>query len=79
MKIPAIKKLCETYSLEQVSRAEEDILEGIVPQIEIEGIDEGEQLTHAYAAKYILEAMAGGADFKDALRDFTGKVRSSIS
>lgn len=79
MKIPVIRKLCETYSLEEVSRAEEDILEGRSPVIEIEGEDEGEQLTHAYAAKCILEAVAAGTDMKDALRDFTARVRASIS
>ncbi len=59
--------------------AEAAILDGEKPKIEIEGDDEGEQLTHAYAAKYILEMMAGGMDFKAALREFTQKVRNSIS
>lgn len=79
MKIPAVKKLVETYSLEEVSKAEEMILDGQLPEIEIEGEDEGEQLTHAFAAKYILERIKEGVEFKDALREFTQKVRSSIS
>jgi len=79
MKIPSVKKLVETYTLEQVAQAEAAILEGESLQIEIEGDDEGEQLTHAYAAKYILEMMAGGMEFKAALREFTQKVRNSIS
>jgi len=79
MKIPSVKKLVETYTLEQVTQAEAAILEGESLQIEIEGDDEGEQLTHAYAAKYILEMMAGGMEFKVALREFTQKVRNSIS
>jgi len=79
MKIPIVKKVVETYSLEEVSIAEVAILNGETPAIEIEGEDEGEQLTHAFAAKYILELMAGGMEFKIALREFTAKVRSSIS
>lgn len=79
MKIPVIKKICETYTLEEVIRAEEDILEGRPPVIEIEGEDEGEQLTHAYAARFILEAIRSGKEFKEALREFTQKVRGSIS
>ena len=79
MKIPVIKKIVETYSLEEVTLAEAAILEGESPAIDIEGEDEGEQLTHAYAAKYILEAMQGGKEFKEALREYTSKVRSSIS
>lgn len=79
MKIPVVKQLCETYSLEQISKAEEQLAEGLAPEIQIEGEDEGEQLTHAFAAKYILERMAEGQEFKTALREFTQKVRMSIS
>ncbi|MDX5320729.1 MAG: hypothetical protein LPK45_06470 [Bacteroidota bacterium] len=79
MKIPAVKKLVETYSLEEITAAEEALAEGLTPSIEIEGEDEGDQLTHAFAAKYILEKMQEGVDMKDALREFTQKVRSSIS
>lgn len=79
MKIPVIKALIENYSLEQISKAEEAIADGLTPEIEIEGEDEGEQLTHAFAAKYILEKIEEGVDMKLALREFTQKVRNSIS
>lgn len=79
MKIPIIKKLVETYTLDEINRAEEMILDGQVAEIQLEGEDEGEQLTHAFAAKYILEKMETGMEFKDALREFTQKVRTSIS
>lgn len=79
MKIQVIKKLVENYGLDEINCAEEMILDGKLPEIEIEGEDEGEQLTHAYAAGYILKKMEGGMEFKDALREFTLKVRTSIS
>jgi hypothetical protein len=80
MKIPVIKKLTETYSLEQLQAAEAALLEEQTPEIEIEGDDEGEQLTHAMAAIWILEDMqANGHDLKTALREYTIKVRNSIS
>lgn len=79
MKIPSVKKLVENYTLAEVTLAEAAILDGEKPQIEVEGEDEGEQLTHAFAAKYILEMMAEGMEFKLALREFTQKVRNSIS
>ncbi|WP_425391517.1 DUF6952 family protein [Ekhidna sp.] len=48
--------------------------------IEIPGEDEGEQLTHAYAAIQIIESMNdNNVDFKTALREYTGRVRNSIS
>jgi hypothetical protein len=79
MKIPAIKKLVENHSIEDLNRAEEALLEEQKPEIEIDGDDEGEQLTHIFGARFILEKMQAGMDFKEALREFTGKVRTSIS
>lgn len=80
MKLPAIKKLVETYSLEQMKKAEEELLNGETPSIEIEGSDEGEQLTHILGAIDILERVANeGKELRVALREFTERVRNSIS
>lgn len=79
MKIPVVKTLVENYTLEQLEKAENALLEEQTPEIEIGGEDEGEQLTHIYGAKWILEQMAKGEEFKAALRAFTQRVRDSIS
>lgn len=80
MKIPVIKKLVETQPLEQLQAAEQAIINEQPLPIDIEGNDEGEQLTHAIAAIWILERMQGGnLDFKTALREYTQKVRESIN
>ncbi len=80
MKIPVIKALIEKYSKEELIQAEADIAEEKTPSIEIVGDDEGEQLTHAYAAIQIIEAMeSNDLDFKTALREYTSRVRNSIS
>ena len=80
MKIPVIKTLVESYTKEELSKAEEAILEEQSPTIVIGGDDEGEQLTHVYAAIQILNAMEDdNLDFKTALREYTGRVRNSIS
>lgn len=79
MKIQAIKKLVESHSLHEIIQAEELILDGKVSEIQVDGEDEGEQLTHVFAARFILEKMKNGVDFKDALREFSQKVRTSIS
>jgi hypothetical protein len=80
MKIPVIKKLVETCEIHQLEKAEIDILEGQAPAIEVEGSDEGEQLTHVMAAIWILHEMKlRNLDFKDALREYTKKVRESIN
>ncbi|MCJ8163838.1 hypothetical protein MKJ04_03225 [Pontibacter sp. E15-1] len=80
MKIPAIKKLVEEYSLKELMAAEEAIVEEQQPAIEVAGEDEGEQLTHVLAAVWILNDMQdNGTDFKTALREYTKKVRVSIS
>lgn len=81
MKIPAIKKLVENASIKELMAAEEEIIENeCCTLLEVEGEDEGEQLTHVIAAIYIKDQMEKqGLDFKSALRDYTKKVRESIS
>lgn len=81
MKIPAIKKLIEAnYTLEMLDEAEIAIINEEVPEIIIEGKDDGEQLTHIFAAKWIIEDMQERAvDFSTSLRSYTEKVRNSIS
>ena len=80
MKIPVIKKLVETQTLDALTAAEEALMEEQPLAIEVEGDDEGEQLTHVIAAAWILNYMNdNGVDFKTALREYTKKVRVSIS
>lgn len=79
MKIPAIKKLVESYSLPQLQEAEAALMEEQKPSIEIGGDDEGEQLTHILASIYIKEKMEqNNTPFNQALRDFSQRVRNSI-
>ncbi|MFD2999902.1 DUF6952 family protein [Pontibacter toksunensis] len=80
MKIPVIKKLVENNNLKELMAAEAAIVDEQQPAIEVEGEDEGEQLTHVLAAVWILNEMEdNGTDFKTALRMYTQKVRVSIS
>ncbi|WP_205501238.1 DUF6952 family protein [Rufibacter psychrotolerans] len=80
MKIPAIKKLVETQTIERLREAEEQLINEETPAFEIDGEDEGEKLTHVFGAIWILNHMQDhGSDFKTALREFTQKVRVSIS
>ena len=79
MQIPVIKKLVETYSLAQLQSAESAMMEEQKPAIEVEGKDEGECLTHVLASIYIKEKMEQGVAFNQALRDFSQRVRNSIS
>ncbi len=79
MKIPVIRKIVEKYTLQELQAAEQALAEGLEPAIEIEGDDEGEKLTHAFAALWIREQMEKGVELNQALRDYTQKVRNSIS
>jgi hypothetical protein len=80
MKLPSIKKLVETCSIEMLQAAEEALLEGTSSPVEVEGSDEGEKLTHVMAAIFIKEEMAQkGLDYTGALRAYTVRVRTSIS
>lgn len=80
MKLSSIRKTVETYDLDALRKAEENLLEEEQLKIEVEGEDEGEQLTHILAAIWVLEAMEKeGMDQKAALRAYTQRVRNSIS
>ena len=68
MKIPVVKELVEKHSLADLEAAEAAIAEGETPAIEVPGEDEGEQLTHAFAALFIRrmmeqQKMGGGVFF----------------
>jgi len=80
MQIPVIKKLVEDFTIEQLQAAEDAILEEQEPPFEIEGKDEGERLTHLMAAAWIKNDMAkSNTDYRSSLRNYTQKVRKSIS
>lgn len=80
MKIPVIKNLVETASMEQLLAAEEALCDERQPEIQVDGDDEGEQLTHVLAAQFIqTEMKEKGVDYMTALRSYTSKVRTSIS
>lgn len=80
MKLPVIKAIVERYSLAELAAAEEALLNEEAPAITIEGDDEGEQLTHVMAAIFIKERMEeAGVPYPTALREYTARVRTSIS
>ena len=79
MKISVVKQLVADYSLEELKAAEEAISEEQTPSITIEGGDEGEQLTHVFAAVWVKEKIATeNIEFRLALREYTKMVRKSI-
>lgn len=80
MNIASIKFATEKYSIEQLKQAENELLEEQALSIQIEGNDEGEQLTHILAAIYCKEVMAKeGINLNQAVRQYSVKVRQSIS
>jgi len=80
MKLPAIKKLVETYTLEELTRAEIAMENGEPIDIEVEGDDDGEQFTHILGAIDILYRVKHEQkDPKVALREFFDRVRNSIN
>ena len=80
MKIPIIQSLVEQHSLDMLKKAEAALVAEEPLPIIVEGDDEGEQLIHIIAASWILKKMEiESVDFKTALREYTKKVRESIS
>ena len=79
MKIPAIKLLVESFTTAELQQAEASLMNEQPLGIEVPGDDEGEQLTHILAAIEIQNHMASGMAFPQALRQYTQRVRTSIS
>lgn len=80
MKLPVIKQLVELYTLEQLQQAEEQLLNEQPIALQVDGDDEGEQLTHILGAIDVLERVKNeNKDKSTALREFFQRVRNSIS
>ena len=80
MKIPVIKKLAEQFDIAELEKAESAFYDEKQPEIDIPGEDEGEQLTHVMAAIEIRrEIQETACEFNTALRNYTQRVRNSIS
>lgn len=80
MQIPVIKKIADQYSIEELKKAEECLMEEAPLEIDVDGEDEGEQLTHILAAIWVKEEMEKeGINVGKAVRNYTVKVRNSIS
>ena len=79
MNIAVIKQVVDTYSMEQLVKAEEDILNESEPAIEIGGADEGEKLTHILAAIFCKHEMEhANININQAIRLYSQRVRGSI-
>ena len=80
MNINIIKHLVETYTTEQLQTAEQALLNEETLAIEVEGKDEGEQLTHILAAVFCQEEMTKtGININQAVRLYSQRVRGSIN
>jgi len=80
MKLGAIKQLTENYSLAQLEKAEQELINDLPLSIDVAGDDEGEKLTHILGATDILNMVKNdGIDLKAATRLFFERVRKSIS
>ena len=80
MKVAVIKSLTESHPLETLQAEMAKLENGESLTIVVGGDDEGEQLTHLLAAIWICEQMQlNGTDLKTELRNFSSRVRESIS
>ena len=58
MNLAAVRTLVETYTNHDLQQAEAQLLEGEPLTIDVQGEDEGEQLTHILAALWVRQHMA---------------------
>jgi hypothetical protein len=75
-----VKRLAAQETLSSLKSVEEALLNEQPLPIEVNGEDEGEQLTHILSAIWVLEQMeAQKWELPFALRELTKKVRNSIT
>lgn len=80
MKINAIKELVEAHNIAELNILTTQLENGEPLSHPVGGGDEGEQLTHLLGAVWIKEQMAlNNSEFKTELRNFSSRVRESIS
>ena len=80
MNLAAVRTLVETYTNHDLQQAEAQLLEGEPLAIDVQGEDEGEQLTHILAALWVRQHMAETGDALPlAMRAYTQRVRQSIT
>ncbi len=80
MKINAMKELVEAHNIAELNALTTQLENGEPLSHPVHGDDEGEQLTHLLGAVWIKEQMAlNNSEFKTELRNFSSRVRESIS
>lgn len=80
MKVSSIKKLVQEYNLETLQQLENELIDEKELSAPVDGEDEGEQLTHILGAIWVKEQMEkNGSDFKIEIRNYSSRVRESIS
>jgi hypothetical protein len=80
MNTPEVKRLASEHTLEELKNAENALLEEAPLPFQVNGADQGEQLTHILSAIWVLEQMRDQQiELSLAIRELTKKVRSSIS
>jgi hypothetical protein len=80
MNVNSIKNLVQKYNLEEIQSAENSLINELSLDIEVEGKDEGEQLTHILAAIFCKQEMVDkGISINHAIRIYSQRVRGSIN
>lgn len=78
MKAGTIRKLARDREVDELQRAIDALIEGEDLPFEVQGEDEGEQLTHCNLALRIRQRVDAGEPLKDVFRDVMGQVRGLL-
>ena len=79
MIIKEVRRMVKTYDLDTLNKAVEAMENEQTPDIEVNGADEGDQLSNLLGAIEIKEAIANGESERDALRAFSSRVRDILN
>lgn len=79
MNVAVVKKLVETHPIGVIQDAIQKFENTLENPLQVEGQDDGEKLSHLLVAEIVLQEMAKGLSFHEALRTYSQRVRSMIT
>jgi len=79
MKASVIRKLAEQHPANTLHEAAEALENERAPEIEVNGSDDGERLTHCLLAGRLRRRIDAGEDPKEAFRTLMAEVRAVVA
>lgn len=79
MKIAEVKRLATSYTVEQIEAAVTAFETERKNDLQVDGENDGEKMSHLLAASFVRRQIDKGLDLNSAVREYSKRVRSILS